>query len=86
MGSIGPIGANLEEYCDADTKYFLCIIAALLAHVHGYVPAYAAGTAPRQRGGVSVGLTISLESDKTADTAAVAIIEVIEEGLRIKIH
>ena len=38
-GIVGPIGANLEKYCEADTKYFLCIKAALLAHLHGYAHA-----------------------------------------------
>ena len=38
-GIVGPIGANLEKYAEADTKYFLCIKAALLAHLQGYAPA-----------------------------------------------
>ena len=43
-GIVGPIGANLEKYAEADTKYFLCIKAALLAHLQGYAPAVSIDT------------------------------------------
>lgn len=38
-GLVGPIGKYLEQYADADTKYFECIKAALLAHLKGNAPA-----------------------------------------------
>ncbi|MBM3516788.1 MAG: flagellar motor stator protein MotA [Alphaproteobacteria bacterium] len=38
-GFVPPSGANLTKWTDADTKYFLCIKAGLLAHLHGYAPA-----------------------------------------------
>ena len=38
-GIVGPIGSNLKAWADADTKYFQCIKAGLLAHMQGYAPA-----------------------------------------------
>ena len=38
-GFVGPIGANLTAWADADTKYFQCIKAGLLAHMQGYASA-----------------------------------------------
>ena len=38
-GFVSPIGANLKAWADADTKYFQCIKAGLLAHMQGYAPA-----------------------------------------------
>lgn len=38
-GLVGPIGANMKAYADADVKYFHCIKAGLLAHMQGYAPA-----------------------------------------------
>ncbi len=38
-GFVGPIGANLKAWADADTKYFQCIKAGLMAHMQGYAPA-----------------------------------------------
>ncbi len=40
-GFVGPIGKNLEAYADADTKYYTCIKAALLAYLQGNAPAVA---------------------------------------------
>ncbi len=38
-GLVGPIGASLTQYADADIKYLQCIKAGLLAHMSGYPPA-----------------------------------------------
>lgn len=38
-GLVGPMGRNLEQYADADTKYFECIKAGLLSHLKGNAPA-----------------------------------------------
>lgn len=38
-GVFGPIGKNLEAYCDAEFKYLECIKAGILAHSQGYAPA-----------------------------------------------
>jgi len=40
-GVIGPIGAALHDYADAETKYFQCIKAALIAHMQGHSPTIA---------------------------------------------
>ncbi len=37
-GVVSPIGKNLESYADADAKYYECIKAGLIAHLHGYAP------------------------------------------------
>jgi chemotaxis protein MotA len=38
-GFIGPIASQLNATYDADTKYFQCIKAGLLAYLQGYAPA-----------------------------------------------
>ena len=38
-GFVGPLGISLKNYADADTKYYMCIKAALIAHMQGYAPA-----------------------------------------------
>ena len=38
-GLVGPIGTALGNYANADSKYFYCMKAALLAHMGGYAPA-----------------------------------------------
>lgn len=38
-GLVGPMGKNLEQYADADTKYFECIRAGILSHLKGNAPA-----------------------------------------------
>jgi chemotaxis protein MotA len=38
-GIVGPIGKNLENYCDAEFRYYECMKAGILAHVQGYAPA-----------------------------------------------
>ncbi|MDP6345965.1 MAG: flagellar motor stator protein MotA [Alphaproteobacteria bacterium] len=38
-GIFGPIGKNLENYCEAEFKYLECIRSGILAHVQGYAPA-----------------------------------------------
>jgi len=38
-GFIGPLGNALKGYADADTKYYACMKAALVAHMQGYAPA-----------------------------------------------
>ncbi len=38
-GLVGPIASNLKMYADADSKYYHCIKAGLLAHMQGYAPA-----------------------------------------------
>ncbi len=38
-GFIGPFGNALKAYADADTKYYACMKAALVAHMQGYAPA-----------------------------------------------
>lgn len=38
-GFIGPLGNSLKNYADADTKYYMCIKAALIANMQGYAPA-----------------------------------------------
>jgi len=40
-GFIGPIASTLKTNYDAETKYYQCIKAALLAYVQGYAPAIA---------------------------------------------
>lgn len=37
-GVFGPFGKNLEQWADADGKYYECIKAGILAHVQGYAP------------------------------------------------
>ncbi len=38
-GFVGPLASALKARYDAETKYFQCIKAGLLAHLHGYAPA-----------------------------------------------
>ena len=38
-GFVSPSGRNLEMWADADSKYYQCIKAGLLAHLQGYAPA-----------------------------------------------
>ncbi|MBO0334400.1 flagellar motor stator protein MotA [Sneathiella sp. CAU 1612] len=38
-GLFSPMGKNLEQFSDADGKYFECIKQGLLAHLQGYAPA-----------------------------------------------
>ncbi|MEE8532551.1 MAG: flagellar motor stator protein MotA [Alphaproteobacteria bacterium] len=37
-GVVGPIGHMLNNYAEADTKYYACMKAALIAHMQGYAP------------------------------------------------
>ena len=36
---VGPMGKNLENYAEAEIKYFHCLKAGILAHVQGHAPA-----------------------------------------------
>jgi len=38
-GLVGPMSETLGEISDAETKFYKCIKAALLAHMQGYAPA-----------------------------------------------
>lgn len=38
-GFVGPLANALKSMYDAEIKYFQCIKAGLLAHLHGYAPA-----------------------------------------------
>jgi chemotaxis protein MotA len=38
-GFLAPIASSLKAVHDADAKYFQCLKAGLLAHLHGYAPA-----------------------------------------------
>ena len=38
-GFVGPVGANLNAVADAESKYYNCIKAGLMAHLQGYPPA-----------------------------------------------
>ena len=38
-GFLAPIASSLKAMSDAQNKYFQCIKAGLLAHLHGYAPA-----------------------------------------------
>jgi chemotaxis protein MotA len=38
-GVVGPMGKNLENYAQAEFRYYECIKAGILAHVQGYAPA-----------------------------------------------
>ncbi|MFQ5783442.1 MAG: flagellar motor stator protein MotA [Alphaproteobacteria bacterium] len=38
-GFVGPLGNALKHYADAETKYYACMKAALIAHIQGYAPA-----------------------------------------------
>ena len=38
-GVVGPMGKNLENYAEAEIKYFHCLKAGILAHVQGHAPA-----------------------------------------------
>ena len=38
-GFVGPLANSLKSMYDAEIKYFQCIKAGLLAHLHGYAPA-----------------------------------------------
>lgn len=38
-GVVSPIGKNLEQFGDADSKYYECMKQGLLAHLQGYAPA-----------------------------------------------
>jgi len=38
-GFIGPLASSLKSISDAEQKYFQCIRAGILAHLHGYAPA-----------------------------------------------
>ncbi|MFQ5958378.1 MAG: flagellar motor stator protein MotA [Alphaproteobacteria bacterium] len=40
-GIVGPLGHSLNNYAEADTKYYACMKAALIAHMQGYHPALA---------------------------------------------
>lgn len=37
-GFVGPVGSFLDAYAKADTKYFECIKAGMLAHLQGHAP------------------------------------------------
>ncbi len=37
-GFVGPMALSLQNACDDDHKYYLCIKAGLLAHLQGYAP------------------------------------------------
>lgn len=37
-GFVGPIGSFLDAYAKADSKYFECIKAGMLAHLQGHAP------------------------------------------------
>ena len=41
LGFVGPMGASLKARADAETKYYVCIKAGLLAYMQGYSPAVA---------------------------------------------
>ena len=41
-GLVGPIASTLKAYSEAESKYFNCIKAGLMAHLQGYAPAVAA--------------------------------------------
>jgi chemotaxis protein MotA len=38
-GFLGPIASAFKAIVDAESKYFMCMKAGLLAHLHGYAPA-----------------------------------------------
>ena len=38
-GFVGPMGKNLENYCESEFRYYECIKAGVIAHVQGYAPA-----------------------------------------------
>ncbi|MCG8492223.1 MAG: flagellar motor stator protein MotA [Sneathiellales bacterium] len=38
-GLVSPMGTNLQQYFDADAKYYDCMKTGLLAHLQGYAPA-----------------------------------------------
>jgi chemotaxis protein MotA len=38
-GVFSPMGKNLEQFADADGKYYECMKQGLLAHLQGYAPA-----------------------------------------------
>ena len=38
-GFLAPIANSLKAVYDAEAKYFQCMRAGLLAHLHGYAPA-----------------------------------------------
>ena len=38
-GLFGPMGTNLQQYFEADGKYYECMKVGLLAHLQGYAPA-----------------------------------------------
>ncbi|MCG8690305.1 MAG: flagellar motor stator protein MotA [Minwuiales bacterium] len=38
-GLVSPMGSYLSAYSDADTKYYQCMKAGILAHLQGYAPA-----------------------------------------------
>lgn len=40
-GFVGPMGKSLEAYAEAETKYYQCIKAGMLAYLNGYAPAVA---------------------------------------------
>lgn len=40
-GFVGPMGKSLEAYSEAETKYYQCIKAGMLAYLNGYAPAVA---------------------------------------------
>jgi chemotaxis protein MotA len=38
-GLVAPMGTNIQQYFDADAKYYDCMKTGLLAHLQGYAPA-----------------------------------------------
>ncbi|WP_169544850.1 flagellar motor stator protein MotA [Sneathiella aquimaris] len=38
-GLFSPMGTNIQQYFDADAKYYDCMKTGLLAHLQGYAPA-----------------------------------------------
>lgn len=38
-GFVGPMGKNLENYVEAEGKYYQCLKAGMLAYLNGYAPA-----------------------------------------------
>jgi chemotaxis protein MotA len=40
-GFVGPIASSVKARADAETRYFLCMKAGILAYMQGYAPAVA---------------------------------------------
>ncbi len=68
FGVVGPMGAYLTSFCEAESKYLECMRSGILAHVQGYAPAISVEFARKTLSGHDRPSFIELE-DATSELA-----------------